>query len=83
MEKNEHTEIVGYCDADWAGDRTDRKSTSGYCTFVGGNLVTWKSKKQKVVSRYSAEAEDRAMANTTNELIWLKALLLDSGVKTP
>ena len=56
---NKSTEVVGYCDADWAGDRADRRSTTGYCTFIGGNLVTWKSKKQKVVSCSSAEAEYR------------------------
>ncbi|CAL2240436.1 unnamed protein product [Prunus armeniaca] len=40
MKKNENTQIIGYCDADWAGNAIDRKSTTGYCTFVGGNLVT-------------------------------------------
>ncbi|KAL0734174.1 hypothetical protein Bca4012_010384 [Brassica carinata] len=54
---NRSTEVVGYCDADWAGDRSDRRSTTGYCTFIGGNLVTWKSKKQKVVSCSSTEAQ--------------------------
>ena len=52
---------MGYCDADLAGDRVDRRSTTGYCTFIGGNLVTWKSKKQNVVSCSSAEAEYRAI----------------------
>jgi hypothetical protein len=79
MGKNGSTEIVGYSDADWGGDRNDRKSTSGYCTFVGGNLVTWKTKKQKVVSCSSAEAEYRAMRKLTSELTWLKALLKDLG----
>lgn len=55
--KNNHVQVEGYTDADWAGDITNRKSTSGYFTFVGGNLVTWKSKKQKVVALSSAEAE--------------------------
>ena len=72
---NGSTEVVGYCDADWAGDRADRRSTTGYCTFIGGNLVTWKSKKQKVVSCSSAEAEYRAMLKLTNELVWIKGIL--------
>ena len=58
--------ITGFSDADWAGSRSDRRSTSGYCTFVGGNLVTWRSKKQSVVARSSAEAEYRAMAHTVS-----------------
>ncbi|KAG7594092.1 Integrase catalytic core [Arabidopsis thaliana x Arabidopsis arenosa] len=81
MGKNSNTEIVGYCDADYAGDRMDRRSTTGYCTFIGGNLVTWKTKKQKVVSCSSAESEYRAMKQLTNELTWLKALLKDFGVE--
>ncbi|KAM2009450.1 hypothetical protein ACFX16_004219 [Malus domestica] len=79
MKKNNHTTIIGYTDADWAGNSIDRKSTTGFCTFVGGNLVTWKSKKQSVVARSSAEAEYRAMASTACELIWLKGLLGDLG----
>ncbi|KAL0641314.1 hypothetical protein Bca4012_102595 [Brassica carinata] len=72
---NGSTEVVGYCDADWAEDRVDRRSTTGYCTFIGGNLVTWKSKKQKVISCSSAEAEYRAMLKLTNELVWIKGIL--------
>ncbi|XP_016647120.1 PREDICTED: uncharacterized mitochondrial protein AtMg00810-like [Prunus mume] len=55
--KNGDLEVVGYRDADWDGSITDRSSTSCYFTFVEGNLVTWQSKKQNVVSRSSAEAE--------------------------
>ncbi|XP_068329676.1 uncharacterized mitochondrial protein AtMg00810-like [Pyrus communis] len=77
MKKNENTQIMRYCDADWAGNTIDRKFTTGYYTFVGGNLVTWKSKKQTVIAISSTEAEYRAMASTACELIWLKGLLCD------
>ncbi|KAM2863705.1 hypothetical protein FF1_022443 [Malus domestica] len=70
-----HMRIEGFTDADWAGDVTDRRSTSGYFTFVGGNLVTWRSKKQNVVSRSSAEAEYRGMAHGVCEMLWLRKLL--------
>jgi hypothetical protein len=80
MKNNNSNEICGYSDADWA-ESFDRKSTTGFCTFVGGNLDTWKSKKQNVVARSSAEAEYRAMALTASELIWIKQLLTDLGIK--
>ncbi|KAK2968930.1 hypothetical protein RJ640_013461 [Escallonia rubra] len=73
--KNEQRNLEAYTDADWAGSITDRKSTSGYCTFVWGNLVTWRSKKQSVVARSSAEAEYRAMAHGICEMMWLKQVL--------
>ena len=74
-ENRGYTQIVGYSDPDWAGSPTDRRSTSGYCVFIGGNLVSWKSKKQDVAARSSVEAEYQAMALATCELIWLKHLL--------
>ncbi|KAA0042053.1 Retrovirus-related Pol polyprotein from transposon TNT 1-94 [Cucumis melo var. makuwa] len=60
--KTNRKTIEAYTDSDWAGSVIDRKSTSGYCTFVWGNLVTWRSKKQSVVAKSSAEAEYRAMS---------------------
>ncbi|XP_062005695.1 uncharacterized mitochondrial protein AtMg00810-like [Rosa rugosa] len=75
LKNNGNTNIMGYADADWAGNALDRKSTTGFCTFVGGNLVTWRSKKQSVIARSSAEAEYRAMTSAACELIWLKAAM--------
>ncbi|KAH9796154.1 retrovirus-related pol polyprotein from transposon RE1 [Citrus sinensis] len=75
FKKNEARSVEAFTDADWAGSIKDRRSTSGYCTFVWGNLVTWRSEKQSVVARSSAEAEFRAVAQGICELLWLKLLL--------
>ena len=75
FKKNGHLNVEGYCDADWASCPDDRRSTSGYCVFVGGNLVIQRSKKQPVVSRSTAEAEYRAMSQSLSELLWIKNLL--------
>ena len=64
-----------FVDTDWAGCPNDRRSTSGYCSYVFGNLVTWRSKKQPVVARSSAEAELWSTAQGICEALWLKQLL--------
>ncbi|KAK9159705.1 hypothetical protein Syun_006046 [Stephania yunnanensis] len=73
--------LSGYSDADWAGDPTDRCSTTGYCFFLGNSLISWRSKKQTVTSRSSTESEYRALADATSELLWLRWLLEDMGVQ--
>ena len=64
-----------YSDPDWAGSILDKRSISEYCSLEWGNLVTWCSKKQSVVSRSNAEVEFRAMTQGLCEGIWLRRLL--------
>ena len=77
-----HTDIECFCDADHAGCKKTRRSTTGYCVFVGGNLVSWRSKKQGVASHSSAEAEYRAMSQSVREIVWIYQLLKEVGLKT-
>ncbi|KAK5824251.1 hypothetical protein PVK06_019022 [Gossypium arboreum] len=79
FKKTQDRTVKIFTDSSWAGDLTERRSTSGYCTFVWGNLTTWRSKKQSVVSRSSAEAEFRALALGICEGIWLLKLLKELG----
>jgi hypothetical protein len=77
--------IFGYCDADWGGDINDRTSTTGYCTFIDDNLISWNTKKQQTVAISTAEAEYMAAVEVTKELLWLKQLLneLNYEIKLP
>lgn len=73
-------QINAWCDSDWAGCPLTRHSLTGWIVFLGNSPISWKTKKQQVVPRSSAEAECRSMATTTCELKWLKAFLLSLGV---
>jgi len=72
-----HGSLIGYTDADWAGDRDSRHSTSGYCFLMGDGAVTWKSKRQNVVATSTAEAEYIALYHGTQEAIWISRLLVE------
>ncbi|GJS79607.1 ribonuclease H-like domain-containing protein [Tanacetum coccineum] len=67
------TDLVAYSDADWAGCPTTRRSTSGYCVFLGNNLLSWSAKRQPTLSRSSAEAEYRGVANAVAETFYLSS----------
>ncbi|GJX69199.1 ribonuclease H-like domain-containing protein [Tanacetum coccineum] len=69
------TSLVGYTDVDWAGCPSTRRFTSGYCVFLGDNLLSWSAKRQHTLSRSSAEAEYRGVANVVAETAWLRNLL--------
>lgn len=72
--------LTAYCDSDWAGCSSTRKSTTGFCLLLGRSPISWKSKRQTVVARSSAEAEYRAMAMATCEVLWVKQLLKDLDI---
>nr|GEV04679.1 uncharacterized mitochondrial protein AtMg00810-like [Tanacetum cinerariifolium] len=73
-------DLHGYCNSDWASDVVSRKLTTGSCIFLGDSLISWKSKKQDVLFKSSTEAEYRAMAVISSEIVWLRWLLADMGV---
>ncbi|PSR73944.1 hypothetical protein PHLCEN_2v10251 [Hermanssonia centrifuga] len=84
---SEAKDLIGFVDADHAGDPVDRRSITGYAFILNGAAVSWASKKQRTVATSSTEAEYVAGSNATKEVVWLQLLLseigqLDSGPKT-
>ena len=81
LAKDSAVQLKAYCDSDWASYPFSRRSTTGYCILLGDSSISWKSKKQAVVTRSSAEAEYKLMALTCCEVAWLVSLLKDLGIK--
>ena len=80
--RNENCNLIdSYVDADWAGDNIDRKSTSGYVIRLFGNVIDWKSRKQKSVTKASTYAEYVALSEVVSELKYIKELLKMFGVE--
>jgi len=73
--------MTAFCDTDYATYPMTRRSITGFCIKLGESLISWKMKKQSTVSLSSAEAEYRAMAKTTCEVIWIRGLLSDLGLQ--
>ena len=78
--KGSSFDLVGYSDSDYAGDKVDRKSTSGTCQFLGRSLVSWTSKKQNSVSLSPAEVEYIAAGSCCAQLLWISQTLKDYGI---
>jgi histone deacetylase 1/2 len=81
FKRSSSTLVSAFSDADWAGSLDDRRSTGGFVIYFGPNIVSWSARKQPTVSRSSTEAEYKAMANATAELIWVQSVLEELGVK--
>ncbi|GJR62310.1 ribonuclease H-like domain-containing protein, partial [Tanacetum coccineum] len=71
------TKLSAYIDTDWAGCPITRRSTSGYCVFLGDNLLSWSAKRQVILSRSSAKAEHRGVANVVAETAWILNFLCE------
>ncbi|PKU78290.1 Retrovirus-related Pol polyprotein from transposon TNT 1-94 [Dendrobium catenatum] len=76
-------QLTAFADSDWATDKTDRRSITGYCAFLGDTLISWIVKKQSSVARSSTEAEYRALSTAACDIIWLRRILTEFQVELP
>jgi hypothetical protein len=77
--KGSHFKLLGYSNADYAGCKVDRKSTSRTYQFLGRSLVSWSSKKQNFVALSTVEAESIAAGSCCAQLLWMRQTLEDYG----
>ena len=73
--KDSDCTLRAYSDSDWSGCQETRRSTGGYCTYFGLNLISWSSQKQSSVSKSSTEAEYRTLSEAASEITWLSSIL--------
>lgn len=73
--------LTFYADADWGGDKTNRRSVYSHYLLLSGHPIVWSSKKQTVIFRSTIEAEYRAIANSICKIMWVVSLLSELGVK--
>ena len=76
-----HVDVCAYADADWANNKKDRKSITGWVAKLNGDPISWASKKQRVVALSTCEAELYAEAAAIQEVLWLRDLLAEMGLQ--
>lgn len=77
---NEHELIYGYADANFAENKSDRKSNGGYVFILNGGVISWTCRKQSCVSLSSTEAEFIALSEACKEALWLRRVLADMKI---
>ncbi|KAJ0886875.1 putative RNA-directed DNA polymerase [Helianthus annuus] len=82
LNRNSSLNLSAFSDSDWGGVNDAGRSTTAYVLYLGTNIISWKSARQKSVSRSSTEAEYKALANASAELTWTKNLLHELGIPT-
>lgn len=83
LKRNQHLHVTAFTDANWASNRDDCTSTSPYIVYLGGNAISWCSKKQKTVAHSSTKVEYRPLASCAAEVLWVKNLLQKLHVVCP
>ncbi|CAJ2668748.1 unnamed protein product [Trifolium pratense] len=74
-------DLIAYCDADYAGDKIERKSTSGACQFLGKALISWSCRKQNTIALSTTEAEYVSAASCCSQVLWIKNQLEDFSIR--